>query len=791
MAHQLKYYKNIESHGHSWRVEFLQDTDETLTPMEIGPVLQGLRLVVQGDQADIDTPIVKTSLEMTFVDAPDLDDSRKCGYWEEFYTSSATEYMVKLYKDGETEWSGFVTPDSFSEDLRYRGSVSIIARDNLGTLQDTTFDMSSQQNLDGKVYLYELIYQAYQISTCVLDYVQPSYMNLAAVNAIDQKYELSGDIMWQMVDVQNLNGMNWWDALEKILYSAGLCLRYVGHNSLSLMHMRDLPKSGAEYWWDVPVKDVQFLAYGHRELIPAVKNIREVNEFDVDVQSEPEQITDYEGRATRTLFNLAFYGPDGQLTSGGTTTNVPAWGYTNPKTKESVTAANSALLNVGAYPKFQGEDSEAYGQWDDKGIIYYAVNANPPIAGEIDNILYPLNFKKTIWSEGATVNVSMVLDKPVTLTSDYSKVLNFPISNVSAYGASPVLRYRLIHTSVSKGTQYYNSSGKKWQSTSVVNQFSPTALTTLFVNDKPQPITFELKDLAMPSYGTLTLEIVNIYIQTLEVTLRQHCAGLFMRLRDVRMDVNIPEDLKLLDKITLTTEYSDKYSVRLTRSPEFAVNPSVLPEVAYIPNAILTQGEYQYSGAEQWVWKHGAEFPNLPEPGISLSRIIHQQLLAYHAAPNNLLTGELLDKGGQFPDFTSLWRWNGKKHMLISGTLNILTGRMENAMLRGFTRYDHMWETWIAENDEDSEVDYGEASVLVTVHSNKEITEADVKNMPEWLSIRTIKARPTGSYIIWFKAAANESNEARQVVMQIDTAYVRVTQRAAGDYNLDYCFDYS
>ena len=133
MAHQLKYYKNIESHGHSWRVEFLQDTDETLTPMEIGPVLQGLRLVVQGDQADIDTPIVKTSLEMTFVDAPDLDDSRKCGYWEEFYTSSATEYMVKLYKDGETEWSGFVTPDSFSEDLRYRGSVSIIARDNLGT----------------------------------------------------------------------------------------------------------------------------------------------------------------------------------------------------------------------------------------------------------------------------------------------------------------------------------------------------------------------------------------------------------------------------------------------------------------------------------------------------------------------------------------------------------------------------------------------------------------------------------------------------------------------------------
>jgi hypothetical protein len=143
MAHQLKYYKEIESHGHLWRVEILQETEDTLTPTEIGPVLQGLRLVMQGDQADVDTPIVKTSLEMTFVDAPDLEEERKCGYWEEFYTSSATEYQVRLYKDGQIEWTGYVTPDSFSENLRYRGSVSIIARDNLGALQDYIFNAVS------------------------------------------------------------------------------------------------------------------------------------------------------------------------------------------------------------------------------------------------------------------------------------------------------------------------------------------------------------------------------------------------------------------------------------------------------------------------------------------------------------------------------------------------------------------------------------------------------------------------------------------------------------------------
>ena len=140
MAYQLKYYKDLVSQGHKWRLAIYQETDDVLTAVEIGPVLQGLRLVVQGDQADIDTPIVKTSLEMVFVDADDLDDERKCGYWEEFYTSSATEYKVILYKDGVAEWSGYVTPDSFSESLQYRGSVTIIARDNLGALQDFEYD---------------------------------------------------------------------------------------------------------------------------------------------------------------------------------------------------------------------------------------------------------------------------------------------------------------------------------------------------------------------------------------------------------------------------------------------------------------------------------------------------------------------------------------------------------------------------------------------------------------------------------------------------------------------------
>ena len=176
------------------------------------------------------------------------------------------------------------------------------------------------------------------------------------------------------------------------------------------------------------------------------------------------------------------------------------------------------------------------------------------------------------------------------------------------------------------------------------------------------------------------MEIVRVTIGQLNLKLRKDCEGVYLRIKDISIDVAIPEDNNVLDRVKLTTEYSDKYSVRITRSPELGINPTTDGHVAYVPNAILAEGKAQYFGAEQWVWPLGRE--TLPSTGISLSRLIHQQLLAYHAQPNNLLTGELMDAAGDTPDFRSLWRWNGKLHMLMSGTLNVLTGRMERQYIK-------------------------------------------------------------------------------------------------------------
>ena len=283
MDYKKKYYKEIESQADQWRLEIWQNTDDSITAIEIGPVLQSMRLIVQGDQADIDTPIIKTSLELVFVDAPDLDDDRKCGYWEEFYTSSAVEYKVLLYKNNTLEWSGFVTPDSFSEVLQYRGSVTIIARDNLGALQDIDCNLNSIANADGRARAYQIVDYALKKSGIIaMDYILSLWSNLnRRIPECDKlgKYEASSTLWYQMFDITALDQGNIYDALEKVLYSLGAVLRYVGGNKFVISTLRDMPLGQYDFWPEVPTLPIQFVSYGHRELSPAIKSIAEEISF--------------------------------------------------------------------------------------------------------------------------------------------------------------------------------------------------------------------------------------------------------------------------------------------------------------------------------------------------------------------------------------------------------------------------------------------------------------------------------------------------------------------------------
>lgn len=751
MRHYLKYYKELESKGHLWRVEIHQESNVSFAPIEIGPVLQGLKLVIQGDQANVDTPIVKTSMEMTFVDAPDLEELRKCGYWEEFYTSSSTEYMVILFKDGVKEWSGFITPDSFSETLQYRGSVTIIARDNLGTLQDIDFDMSALANIDGKVRISELINLALGKSSCPLELRYDSSAFPSASDILDSYVSDGNELLEQYVDTINLNDGSWYDALYNVLESIGVVLRYVGNNTLLLMPLRDIPKFGQKYWADIERREVKFRSYGNRELLPGIKSIQEIDYFDVDTEERNEIIPMYDGNtAMINCDHIILTGPTSTLTSPFETR---VSGYHAPSKQLFIAPEYSSILNVSEYPRVEGEDSEEYGQWDDKSIIYFAVNATTT-----DN---SLKFARGIHTTGGKVSIRFTADKPVSLLSDFSAVLNTPIARASSYGTDPFLRYRLVYNSASR-TLYYDSSTSAWKTAKITN--AATLSSGLFSADHPLPKKIELADISVPGIGEVIFEIIDIQITILDITLRKDCIGMYLRLKDIGIDVELPEDFELPEKLTINTEYSDRYSVKLTKQPAFAIVPTSLPEVSYVPSAIVSKCIGQYRSAQSWSWKN--------EAGILLQRLIHQQLLAYHARPNNILTGELVTEN---PIFNAIYDWGGREHILVSGKLDIITGRMQNVTLREFYRYDRMWEIW-------SEQDAVEVSSLLTqislrIHTNRIIRRTEVM-LPQWVRFVSMTVPVDGVVTLTLEIMPNLTEAERVAYLSISTAIVKIIQNS-------------
>ena len=155
MAYYEKYRKNITNpEGVSYRLAIYENRTSSPGsgyPMEIGGLV-GLNFVFQGQQSDVFTPIVKTSIELTLVDVSDKPTvtaspmNIKQGNWEEFFTPDETLYKVSIARivSGASTifWTGYITPDSWQEGLDYRAPLTFTARDNWGHLQDFTFDMT-------------------------------------------------------------------------------------------------------------------------------------------------------------------------------------------------------------------------------------------------------------------------------------------------------------------------------------------------------------------------------------------------------------------------------------------------------------------------------------------------------------------------------------------------------------------------------------------------------------------------------------------------------------------------
>ena len=752
MAYKLKYYKSIESQGHDWRLEIHHDTDNAIYALEIGPVLQGLKLIVQGDQADVDTPIVKTSLEMVFVDAPDLENWRKCGYWEEFYTSSATEYKVKLFKDNILEWTGYITPDSFSESLQYRGAVAIIARDNLGSLQDYEYDATSQY--DGMQSIAKVIDTGLSKISFPMS-VFYTYKEESARKVLYPQVDGIASEVWRSyINNKSLNGKTWQEAIESLLYATGMVLRYVGGNTFALSSIRDLPLYGYEYHWDVPILDATFCAFGHRELAPAAKSIVDEVSFEIENNLADEDVP---ADAYKEEGSYVYY-EDKVIQDVFLSYEMPVFAV-KQNSWSAPEVSKSLFLNPFNYALKEGFSSQRYGDLRSPDVVYLA--SNP----------FESNERLALWQARTSVGsyvLSFKLDTPVALYDDNKKIgftdFKMELSKMSYY-----LRWRSDDGIISLE---YRESQKGWVQgvAGDPNSFFPSS------EQKGFPYTFEFPEVYVDRNGTFEIEIHGFIVSRSFDSPGGVSKGAYVQVKDMTLKDVALENSSIPQSLKVTTNYSAKNNIRIQRNASFGFNMGQISSPKVVVNGLYIDKDQWYKASDEW--KFNAN--DIPQP---LSVMLHKQLLAYYSKPNNVLTGELATSN---PLFNALYEWNGKKHLLTSGSLNIISGRMENVILREFTRYDYMWET---SADRDAFNISGNATILrLEISSKKTLSTSDVV-CPSWITPE-LKKNWNGEVFLYLNVEANPALQERSAIVKIDTAMVLVKQAEPRDYSADYGNDY-
>lgn len=248
MAYGLWLYKEIQG-KHLVRLE-IKKRDYQGQAIEIDALGKD-SITLSMDGSNITDNIIGSTLSFAIIDSGQINTS-------DFFTPDATLYAVELYLDGTLHWSGYLTPDSYAENLSYRDTISLIARDNLGRLNDFTFEVSR-----GLMNIEELFESLLDEVGC------PQYLNWSVYKVATAK----GNGVSQVTDIRSMSvntmlfvGKTYREAMESILYGLGCQMRFRGLNNLLILNLSDLStiQDGSAIFIEKS---------GHKEILPAWKNV--------------------------------------------------------------------------------------------------------------------------------------------------------------------------------------------------------------------------------------------------------------------------------------------------------------------------------------------------------------------------------------------------------------------------------------------------------------------------------------------------------------------------------------
>ena len=673
----LKYTSGaIVRNGVTYTLNISQ-RDYSGATLEIGD-LQALGLEIQGASGGIDAPIAKTLLHFTVADTVDIGTvgGVKHGGWEEFYTPDATLYQVDLKRGTQVIWRGYITPDSWNEPLNYRGSITVTARDNIGHMADFEFSKAAllewmsylggtsvaRVRDDNLVSIYELVFAAFGVAGIGMTF----RTNWDSGDSGAEPHLMAGtaDVKDWLIDIDSLADLDWYHAVERVLASAGLVLRWTEGLNISLMSLRSLHKMGTA--GSQPARAANFVnRSGHRTLDPAYRQIVERLDYDCTDGYEAEWAAeDFEVTQRST----------GMVRYVSALTDASDWTQ-DDDTKEVVRYADPTKTGMG---DVTGE-AEKYVL-----VAGRPATAPPAPVGPSDyyeKVISYIDLDNFVKSPGKRLSTNTVVTVGFNVAHSYKGAgASTGFSILSSYLPYGVVRYAITWKK-SDGTYLSLQDGEWVTGVSIREVAVPPAENAdpLYIgNDSTMEEiavsdTFQTPDVP----GMLELRLYPYRIELLP-TYNEQDLDAHVRVGNIAIDINSEAVPRYFKTVTV---YDESQNKTLKRDVDYGAVPTRYQTAGTIRNGFYKpDASNGYPSVMDCHWD--GDSTELPLPVLN-----HLQILSLHAKPNSVLGGELRDANGQPIVMNAVWTYGGRNFLLISGTWNILTDRVQDAVLREFDTY--------------------------------------------------------------------------------------------------------
>lgn len=281
-SYGLRFQYNWNGHKlEIWDKEFIGDALE-LDALGLPP----FTLAIESEDNTIVSPVFKTIATIPIIDTNQFD-------YDIFYTPDATKFKVRYYRDSILEWTGYITPDSFSEALINKSAIILNARDNWGLLNDITIELSRL----GKIS----------------DFIDECMALISADFTLEDNYSIVYDDTISVLDgvVWLTKDESYGESLIEILRSIGAQIRFIGGNTFSVFNVGNMLGYGkTPYAQEFMFRDRS----GLRTIQPAWREAKFTFDYDVNtVHYAGISDSNYSFKETKTvdLMSVDFYNLSG------------------------------------------------------------------------------------------------------------------------------------------------------------------------------------------------------------------------------------------------------------------------------------------------------------------------------------------------------------------------------------------------------------------------------------------------------------------------------------------------